>query len=114
PGTSSALAAIDPDRYVLGRELAKTAAVRVVEARDRRHDRAVAIKLLLVKSPERRARFEREARILARLQHPSIASVLEVGLWPGGDPCIVMKLVTGERLDRLIAREPSLADRLGL
>ena len=43
----------------------------------------------------RRARFEREARITARLQHPSIVHVYEAGVWPGGEPFYAMKLVRG-------------------
>ncbi len=60
-----------------------------------------------------RARFEREARLTARLQHPAIVNVHEAGRWPSGAPFYVMKYVAGEPLDRLIASTRTLAERLG-
>jgi serine/threonine protein kinase len=53
----------------------------VYRARDPRLGREVAIKVLpadLVRDPERRARFEREARVLAALSHAGIASIFGV------------------------------------
>ncbi|MCC6650970.1 MAG: serine/threonine-protein kinase [Candidatus Eisenbacteria bacterium] len=76
----------------------------VWRGRDSRLGRDVAIKVLpaaLAGDPERRARFERECRLLASLSHPHIASVL--GLEDaGGAPALVMELVEGLTLaDRL-------------
>ncbi|MFN8589418.1 MAG: protein kinase [Candidatus Eisenbacteria bacterium] len=72
---------------------------------DARLGRDVAIKVLpaaLAADAERRARFERECRLLASLGHPHIAAVL--GLEDaGGTPALVMELVEG----------PTLAERLG-
>src|SRR5688572_7397029 len=65
-----ALTAVDPRHYVMGRELAKGGMGRITAARDRRLGRPVAIKELLAPSPDLARRFEREARITARLQHP--------------------------------------------
>ena len=104
----------DPQRYVVGREIARGGMGRILAARDRRLGRPVAIKELLIGSNELRARFEREARITATLQHPAIVSLLEAGAWPGGEPFYVMKLVTGESLDKVIARCPTLDARLAL
>ena len=53
----------------------------VYRARDVKLDRAVAIKVLpdaLAKDPERLARFEREAKVLASLNHPNIAQIYGV------------------------------------
>ncbi|MCC6350325.1 MAG: serine/threonine-protein kinase [Candidatus Eisenbacteria bacterium] len=76
----------------------------VWRARDARLGRDVAIKVLpaaVAGDPERRARFERECRLLASLNHPHIAAVL--GLEDaGGAPALVMELVEG----------PTLAERL--
>jgi serine/threonine protein kinase len=66
------LVAVDPAHYAVGKEIAKGGMGRILEARDRRLGRTVAIKELLVDSADARVRFEREARITARLQHPSI------------------------------------------
>ncbi|HEY0252091.1 MAG TPA: serine/threonine-protein kinase, partial [Kofleriaceae bacterium] len=73
---------------------------------DRRLGREVAIKELLVDSDELARRFEREARITARLQHPSIVSVHEAGRWPNGKPFYAMKLVSGRSLWDALHRTP--------
>src|SRR4051812_8337629 len=87
---------------------------RIVSARDLRLNRTVAIKELRVQSPELRARFEREALLTARLEHPSIVSIHEAGRWPSGEPFYAMKLVPGRPLDEVIAGATTLAKRLAL
>jgi tetratricopeptide (TPR) repeat protein len=104
----------DPAHFVFGKEIARGGMGRIRLARDRRLGRPVAIKELLHNSPHLRARFEREARITAKLQHPAIVNILEAGEWPSGEPFYVMKLVTGETFDRVIARCTNLEQRLGL
>ncbi len=66
-------------------------------------DRAVAIKMVLDSGDGERGRerFVREARAAARLRHPAIVSVHEVGQDPRGRPFIVMDLVEGRPLDEL-------------
>jgi serine/threonine protein kinase len=82
----------------------------VYRARDPRLGRDVAIKVLHVTSigdPDRLARFEREARVLASLNHPRVAHVY--GLESvGGSPALVMELVEGPTLAEVTARQ---ADR---
>jgi serine/threonine protein kinase len=68
----------------------------VYRARDTNLDRDVAIKVLpaaLAQDPERLARFEREAKVLAALNHPNIAQIY--GVEQGA---LVMELVEGEML----------------
>ena len=91
----------------------------VYRASDPRLGRDVAIKVLpeaTHASPERVARFEREARLLASINHPNIATIH--GLEDlAGSSAIVMELVDGPSLADLIARGPlSLAEtaRIGL
>jgi len=76
----------------------------VYRARDTRLGREVAIKVLpraLTRSADRRARFEREARLLASLNHPHIAQVY--GFEESEDlAALVMELVPGETLDTVI------------
>ncbi len=108
------LATLDPARYIVDREIARGGMGRIVAARDRRLGRSVAIKELLSGAGDLRARFEREARITAKLQHPAIVSLLEAGVWPGGEPLYIMKLVAGESLDHVVRERPTLAARLGL
>lgn len=71
----------------------------VYRARDTRLGRDVAIKVLATRVIQEvgRARIEREARILASLNHPAIATIYGVEDWEGS-PAIVMELVEGETL----------------
>jgi len=87
---------------------------QVWRARDVRVDRAVALKVLpeaLFEDGQRRARFEREARLLASLNHPGIATLYsfeEVS----GRHLLAMELVEGESLDQRIASGPLTADEI--
>jgi serine/threonine protein kinase len=80
----------------------------VWQARDTSLDRETAIKVLpqaLAQDTERLARFEREAKLLASLNHPNIASVY--GLHEAeGERFIAMELVGGEDLSERLARGP--------
>jgi serine/threonine protein kinase len=72
----------------------------VYRARDTRLDRIVAIKVLnstVVSSPELKQRFEREARIISRLNHPHICTLHDVGHQDGTD-FLVMEYLEGETL----------------
>ncbi len=108
------LEVVQPRHYEIGEELARGGMGRVLRARDRRHGRQVAIKEMLRSDRSAALRFQREALITARLQHPSIVPVYEAGTWPDGSPFYVMKLVEGTPLRDLIERADSLAERLAL
>ncbi len=86
----------------------------VYRARDTTLRRDVAIKILrhLTAEPERLARFEREARMLAALNHPNIGAIY--GLEAAhGDRALVLELVEGETLADRIQRGPaSVTDAL--
>src|SRR5688500_2363327 len=72
----------------------------VYRARDTRLGRSVAIKVLpeeLLSNPDRIARFEREARVLASLNHPHIAALHGMEM-TGGRHLLIMELVDGETL----------------
>jgi serine/threonine-protein kinase len=83
----------------------------VYRARDTKLDRDVAIKILpaaLAQHPDRLARFEREAKVLAALNHPNIAIIHSLE-----DRAIVMELVEGPTLaDRITARAIPLDESL--
>jgi serine/threonine protein kinase len=71
--------------------------------------RSVAVKLLLDDGdPRSVARFQEEAQILARLQHPNVISVFDAGV-DGRDRFIVMELVEGPTLRELLDTEGRLA-----
>jgi len=110
----AALVEVDPDHYVLGDEVARGGMGRILRARDRRLGRQIAIKENLVAAGDHAKRFEREARITARLQHPSIVHVHEAGVWPSGEPFFAMDLVAGRSLDEVIVRATTLDQRLAL
>src|SRR6266568_3189363 len=98
--------------YVLGRELGRGGMGTVYEARDTRLERTVALKALspLDDSAGAVDRLWREARILARLEHPGIVPIHDVGVLPDGRPYYTMKLVEGRRLDEYLHGRPALAE----
>lgn len=66
-------------------------------------------------SPERRQRFRREQETLARLSHPGIAQLFEVGALPDGTPWFAMELVEGLPLAESVAnRTATVRERLVL
>jgi len=91
----------------------------VYRARDTRLDREVAIKVLaahLSQTPELRARFEREAKVISGLQHPNICVLHDVGRQDGMD-FLVMEFLEGETLSARLARKPFTPDetiRIGI
>jgi len=89
----------------------------VYRARDTKLDRDVAIKILpnhLAADAERIARFEREARVLASLNHPHIAAIY--GVEDGANTrALVLELVEGPTLaDMLMARRLPIAEALAI
>jgi Tol biopolymer transport system component len=105
----------DPSQSLCGRQLGSYKVLsllgaggmgEVYQAHDTKLGRKVAIKILpsaFVHDPERLSRFEREARVLAALNHPNIATIhgLEES---GGVHYLVMELVPGETLAERITR----------
>jgi eukaryotic-like serine/threonine-protein kinase len=84
----------------------------VYRARDTRLDRTVAIKILpdvFASDPERLARFGREAKTLAALNHPNIAQIYGVEE-SNSTRALVMEFVEGETLAERIARGPIPVD----
>jgi serine/threonine protein kinase len=93
-------------QYEITRHLGSGGMGEVYQAVDLKLDRSVAIKFLpetFTHDSERVARFKREARVLASLNHPNVASIhgLEES---GGRNFLVMELVPGETLADRIAR----------
>lgn len=111
-GNFDELTLIAYDNYARGHEIGRGGMGQIVHARDRRLGRAVAIKELI--DPRLRGRFEHEARLTARLQHPAIVTIYEAGRWPSGDPFYAMKYVAGRPLDQVIARLGTVDERLTL
>src|SRR5215510_3512558 len=86
---------------------------QIYRARDTNLGRSAAIKVLpdaFLQDPERVARFHREAKVLASLSHPNIASVYG---WEqcGASSALVMELVEGHPLSELIPRKGMPVDK---
>lgn len=101
-------------KYELLEEIGRGGMGAVYRARDAELNREVALKVLHQpeKSAGAAARMLREARILARLEHPSIVPVHDVGTLPDGRVFYVMKRVEGRRLDQFRATAPGLTGLL--
>ena len=86
----------------------------IVLARDRRIGRDVALKRMRADNPppELVERFLREAKIQARLDHPSIAPVHELGFDSEGLPYFTMKRVGGTTLGELLEKKSERPQRL--
>ena len=102
-------------RYELREPVGQGGMGTVYRAFDRTLEREVAVKVLRVGLGDSAAagRLVREARILARLEHPGLVPVHDAGVLPDGRVFYVMKLVRGERLER-VAQSVSSAELLRL
>jgi serine/threonine protein kinase len=102
---------LEGERYEITDRLGHGGMATVYGARDLKLDRDVAIKLLadnFAGDEEVRKRFSREARLAAKLDHPNIVQVFDVGE-DDGRPYIVMEQVDGGTLgDRLDGRRRSM------
>ena len=90
--------------YRIGGKIGAGGMGEVYRARDERLDRDVAIKMLheeLAKDSARLARFEREARAVAKLEHPNILAIYDFGT-EGGITYAVTELLEGETLRQRI------------
>src|ERR1017187_2891320 len=90
--------------YTLTSKLGEGGRGEVYRATDTKLDREVAIKILraaLANDPERLARFKREAKVLASLNHPDIATIFGVE-----EGALVMELIEGDTLVERIAKGP--------
>jgi DNA-binding SARP family transcriptional activator len=105
----------DRERYQIEREIGRGSVAAVYLARDRKHDRAVALKVLKpeIAAGSDRRRFEREIGLLAKMHHPHILPLYDSGLLPlaGGREGLyyVMPYVDGETLRQRLERDGPLA-----
>src|SRR3954467_15671578 len=101
---------VGPFRIV--RLLGRGGMATVYEAHDATLDRAIALKLLpphLLQSGTFARRFEREARVVARLDHPNIVPTYSTGI-DNGTPWMSMRLLPGGNLSAVVERRPPLPD----
>ncbi|MBL0214004.1 MAG: serine/threonine protein kinase [Myxococcales bacterium] len=105
PRVNSAPIDLPAPGYQLGELIGKGGMGEVVAAHDQRIGREVAIKRMRSALPdgEQLARFLREARIQARLDHPAVVPVYELGHDAAGRPYFTMKRISGRTLGERIA-----------
>src|SRR5271154_6575166 len=109
-------------RYRLDAQIGRGGMSTVYRSFDTVLERPVAIKLMhreIATDSDQLERFRREARLVARLNHPHVVTVIDAGEQPGdaeggggedssGHPYIVFEYVEGETLKELIRREGPL------
>ena len=102
-------------RYELIEPIGRGGMGAVYRVHDRALGRDVALKVPSgATTEEARGRIEHEAQVLARLEHPGIVPVHDVGVLPDNRVFYVMKLVRGEPLTTFAATTSSVAERLRL
>jgi hypothetical protein len=105
-------------RYELVSELGRGGMGVVYLARDTVLDREVALKIVDAASGDESIgaaqAVEKEARILAKLEHPGLVPIHDFGQLPDGRLFYAMKRVRGDRLDRWVAAGRDLTARLGV
>ncbi|HEX7669938.1 MAG TPA: serine/threonine-protein kinase, partial [Polyangiaceae bacterium] len=92
-------------KYRLERKLGAGGAAEAWEAVNVLLERTVAVKILhahLAKESRTRSRFLAEARASARIAHPNVVDVFDIGVTDDGSPFIVMELCNGETLSTII------------
>lgn len=113
PSTSAASGRVEVAGFEVHEELGAGNMGRVYKARQKSLDRMVALKVLFRSLAEEDetyvARFEREARAAAKLQHPNIVMVIDAGICPRtGVQFIAMELVDGQSLGEIQAERTKL------
>ncbi len=103
---------VPENAYSIGEELARGGMGKILSARDRRLRRDIVIKV--TRADDIDPRFEREALITARLQHPSIVRVYEAGLLGDGRAFYAMERVRGRSLEKILEQSANVQARLAL
>ncbi len=106
PGLARQIAHVDRSTqtigpYTIGALLGRGGMGEIYRAHrsDGAYEQDVAVKFVTLPTPELAARFERERQLLASLEHPGIARLLDGGLTDDGTPYLVMEYIDGEAID---------------
>jgi eukaryotic-like serine/threonine-protein kinase len=101
-------------RYRLVEKIGQGGMGSVYLAHDRELDRQVSLKVLAdgLATPDLQRRIAKEAKVLARLEHPGIVPIHDFGVLPDGRIYYAMKLVRGGRLDELVRLDRPLPEML--
>jgi serine/threonine protein kinase len=100
-------------KYELEESIAKGAYAVVWKARDTVLDRTVVVKIMhgkLSSDGDTASRFEHESRIMARINHPNVATIFDFGYVNGRQPCLFMEYLSGYSLRELVSQGPLALD----
>jgi DNA-binding SARP family transcriptional activator/tRNA A-37 threonylcarbamoyl transferase component Bud32 len=100
-----------PSEFQVVRLIGEGTVARVYLAREPALARMVAVKVLTAKSmldPVQVRRFEREARVVARIQHPNVNPIFRVGFLDDGRPYLVLQYASGGSLEDRMAAAGSI------
>src|SRR5687767_10685601 len=98
-------------KYQILKPLGKGAMGIVYPAHDTVLERDVALKVMVAQiadDPELKARFEREAKAVARMTHPNVVNVFDLGSHTDGSPFIAMELLKGQDLQKAMRTPPPM------
>jgi serine/threonine protein kinase len=99
-------------KYDIMKPLGKGAMGMVYLAHDTILERDVALKVMVASiadDPELKTRFEREAKAVAKMTHPNVVNVFDLGNHTDGSPFIAMELLKGMDLQKAIRTPPPMA-----
>ena len=99
------------DKYEIVRALGKGAMGVVYLAHDTVLERDVALKVMvpqIADDKELHERFKREAKAVAKMTHPNVVAVFDLGQLPDGSPYIAMELLKGQDLHQARRAQPPL------
>src|SRR6185295_3074486 len=99
-------------KYDIVKPLGKGAMGVVYLAMDTVLDREIALKVMvsgIADDPELLKRFEREAKAVARMQHPNVVNVFDLGYHTDGSPYMAMELLRGEDLAKAMRQTPPMS-----
>jgi len=99
-------------KYEILRSLGKGAMGEVLLARDTMLERDVALKVMvaaIADDPELKKRFEREAKAVAKMTHPNVVMVFDLGYHTDGSPFLAMELLKGSDLQKTMRTPPPMS-----
>ncbi|MGE0452346.1 MAG: protein kinase [Vicinamibacteria bacterium] len=99
-------------KYDIVSLLGKGAMGQVYLARDSMLEREVALKVMvstIADDPELMKRFEREAKAVARMSHPNVVNVFDLGYHTDGSPYMAMELLKGQDLAKAMRTPPPMS-----
>jgi serine/threonine-protein kinase len=99
-------------KYEIAKPLGKGAMGMVYLAHDTMLERDVALKVMVAQiadDPELKKRFEREAKAVAKMTHPNVVMVFDLGYHTDGSPYIAMELLKGMDLQKAMRTPPPLS-----